>query len=542
MNNKVILCAAGLCLLVTMLPAPLFSANDGAIVTEFGISLENGDWPNFCSYDNTNCTGDIYFNIELVNDCPIDTFFISGAIDTDNDLIPDMPVAIENLKIEATLPIGTYTLFLEGGNGCGDTDSIAFAFQVVDCKPPHPVCISGLAIELTPVLSGNPEGYRYVTVWATDFIASDIQDCSGILGYSIYKTIEVMYGEEIPTYPHPGVDISCEDPATTLVWIYAWDDAYNPYAVQPDGSVGGHNYDYCQSYIHTLDWEDACDETLLYIHPDGDNESLFCVTATDTLVEFIYDFDIEMNCTDTASLTLTAEMDYGSNGDIDTVLTISGQFPNYYITDSLPIGEHILYLTAENSCSGSALEHTTFSVVDCNSSISGQIATENAEGIPNVFVSIEGTLNATPITDGSGTYSVSNLTFGSSLTLTPFYDVQPTNGISVLDIIALQRHLLGIELLDSPYKKIAADVNNSGTITVQDIIQMKKVILGQSSSFTGNTSWRFIDASYVFENSDPLTVESFPESIVIDFLSGNVEDMDFIGVKIGDLNGSVVIE
>ena len=43
------------------------------------------------------------------------------------------------------------------------------------------------------------------------------------------------------------------------------------------------------------------------------------------------------------------------------------------------------------------------------------------------------------------------------------------NGVSTLDLLLIQRHILGIETLDDPYKFIAADVNNDQEITATDL-------------------------------------------------------------------------
>jgi hypothetical protein len=45
--------------------------------------------------------------------------------------------------------------------------------------------------------------------------------------------------------------------------IYSWDSAYNPYAVQPDGTVGGPNYDYCETYVLVQAHNDCDDGPVL---------------------------------------------------------------------------------------------------------------------------------------------------------------------------------------------------------------------------------------------------------------------------------------
>ena len=112
------------------------------------------------------------------------------------------------------------------------------------------------------------------------------------------------------------------------------------------------------------------------------------------------------------------------------------------------------------------------------------------------------------------------------------------NGVSTADLILIQQHILGVQTLDTPYKLIAADANNSGNVSALDQIALRKAILGISTFLPNNTSWRFISSDYIFETEDPLT-EDFPEVVMVDeTLTENLQ-LSFIGVKIGDLNGDV---
>jgi hypothetical protein len=83
---------------------------------------------------------------------------------------------------------------------------------------------------------------------------------------------------------------------------------------------------------------------------------------------------------------------------------------------------------------------------------------------------------------------------------------------------------------------MAADINNSGSISATDIIELRKVILGHYDNFPNNTSWRFIDAHYNFTDPAHPWDEEAPETYPIVNL---VQDMniDFIGLKIGDISG-----
>src|SRR5690606_35811595 len=107
------------------------------------------------------------------------------------------------------------------------------------------------------------------------------------------------------------------------------------------------------------------------------------------------------------------------------------------------------------------------------------------------------------------------------------------NGVSTLDLVLIQRHILDMQKLDSPYKVIAADVNDDRKINSVDLVELRKVILGTSEEFT-NKSWRFPVATQIININN-----AFPYNEVIDLLvSTDVDDQNFVAVKIGDVNGT----
>ena len=102
----------------------------------------------------------------------------------------------------------------------------------------------------------------------------------------------------------------------------------------------------------------------------------------------------------------------------------------------------------------------------------------------------------------------------------------------------INKHIIQTQLLDSPYKMIAADANRSGSITTLDLIQIRRLILNITTEFPNNTSWRFVDASYAFPQPTNPWYATFPEVENFNNLTGAMADADFIAVKIGDVNGS----
>lgn len=121
----------------------------------------------------------------------------------------------------------------------------------------------------------------------------------------------------------------------------------------------------------------------------------------------------------------------------------------------------------------------------------------------------------------------------------PSKSSDPLNGVSTFDLIQIQRHILNIKPFNSPYQYIAADINRSGAVTTLDLIQLRKVILGIDTNFANNSSWRFINADHIFQDSSNPLKEYLPETIRLDRLNG-IRNVEFIGIKIGDLNNSAI--
>ena len=169
--------------------------------------------------------------------------------------------------------------------------------------------------------------------------------------------------------------------------------------------------------------------------------------------------------------------------------------------------------------------------------IAGLVATEDVNPVEDTEVQLSGAASMMYMTTTEGDYGFVNLAEGNDYTVTPRNDLDHRNGVSTFDLILIQKHILGNQLLDSPYKLIAADANNSKTVSTLDLIQIRKLILNIDTEFSKNTSWRFVDADYVFP--DPLNPwsEGFPEIRNVNNLEGT-EVANFTAVKIGDINGS----
>ena len=167
--------------------------------------------------------------------------------------------------------------------------------------------------------------------------------------------------------------------------------------------------------------------------------------------------------------------------------------------------------------------------------VSGTVRTEDGIAVQQVAVSVS---NTTQTNGTAGDYLFDGLPIGANLEISPQKDIDDRNGVSGLDVVLISRHLQGIELLNSPYKMIAADVDNSGSINSFDLIEIQNLVLYITTEFSNVDSWRFVPSDFVFPDpSDPFA-SGFPEAISITGLSQNLTSQDFIGIKMGDLNAT----
>ncbi len=156
--------------------------------------------------------------------------------------------------------------------------------------------------------------------------------------------------------------------------------------------------------------------------------------------------------------------------------------------------------------------------------------------VPGVAVNVSGDASAGVTTGGGGTFQFA-LTAGGNYTVTPSKttDTPTSLGVTTLDITLVRRHILGIAALDSPYKILAADVNNSSNVTTLDITLIRRVILGITNTFPAGP-WKFVRSDFTFTNS--LLPFSYEGSRVYPGLAADQVGQDFIGIKSGDVNGS----
>lgn len=165
--------------------------------------------------------------------------------------------------------------------------------------------------------------------------------------------------------------------------------------------------------------------------------------------------------------------------------------------------------------------------------VSGTIMDWKAQTVEEVQVTV--TNSNSMMTKADGYYDF-ELAMNKEYIIAPTKEDAPLNGVSTFDLVLMAKHILSIQKFENPYQLIAADVNDSGTITAFDMVQIRQLILNITTEFSNSPSWKFVDAGYEFTTDNPMS-EAYPQVAVIDNLQQDME-MDFVAIKMGDVNGN----
>jgi hypothetical protein len=104
------------------------------------------------------------------------------------------------------------------------------------------------------------------------------------------------------------------------------------------------------------------------------------------------------------------------------------------------------------------------------------------------------------VTNATGMY---NTAFNSGMkTITPStQDDGWINGVTTSDMQAIAGHAQGYSTITDPLKRLAADVNGDGEITMADVYIVQDLILGNIDEFPNGENWRFVSNIFVRESS-----------------------------------------
>ncbi|MEN0004963.1 MAG: dockerin type I domain-containing protein [Bacteroidota bacterium] len=218
------------------------------------LTLQASPPPLTCVLDTTTCEGQVSFPIQLTATCDPAALQFTFNFDAFSDAVIDEQIPQEfaltgtypDYTFLWSFPIGAHQLHVEVSDGCTST-SANIAFELVDCAIAFPEIHNGLAVELFTEGESTISNQVYGdTLLATHFVKTPYADCSN-LRYSIHNRAEAANPDQA------FLVLDCSYTGTSILKFFVWDDADNPYAVQPDGSLGGANYDSSEVYVLIVD-------------------------------------------------------------------------------------------------------------------------------------------------------------------------------------------------------------------------------------------------------------------------------------------------
>ncbi|MFT4663944.1 MAG: hypothetical protein ACI9XB_000885 [Gammaproteobacteria bacterium] len=555
--------------------------NNGSIPVTFRVFDSSGNFNDCIAYVT------IHDNIFPIISCP-STVTLTCGDDFSNTTVTGLPTVVDNCGIDTLYFNDTQNI-----SACG-IGTISRVWTVTDLSGHSTTCVQNLIIEdNTPVqvsfpsdynssvcgtLSADPSvaGMPMITgddCESVDFTHTDnvfdiaapacytilrnwvvvdwctyVPNSGSLDGYYTHTQVITITDSEAPTLTvpsgmvAPNMSLTCESDYIVIDSATAVDCNPNvvitndsPYALSSGSDASG-NYpigEYNINFTANDDCGNVSTATMNLTVVDGMSPSAFCLSG------------LAINLNVAGEFTLLPQMINAGSSDnctatADLVLTV---FPSTF--DCTDLGDQAVILTVKDETGNTATCTTIVSVQDnqfaCGQTdyeLSGLVMT--AQGIPmgNMEMQIINGDTSSVFTDEGGAFSYEQAQVNNFYQVRPYKNSYCANGVSSWDLVLISKHILGLSLFTDPLKIIAADVNRSGSVSTFDMVHLKKLILNIDTAFTSNTSWRFIDADFVFPNPSAPFSSYFPEARFIETLTGGVANLDFMGVKIGDVNGN----
>lgn len=211
--------------------------------------------------------------------------------------------------------------------------------------------------------------------------------------------------------------------------------------------------------------------------------------------------------------------------------------------EGLATGDYTIVWTVSDQCMNEVEVEQSLTVVDSReddaSNLVGQVFFSRGGAMDQVEVFLTQEVGiytdaAMSITDTEGSYAFENMPLGGEYFIDPEKNDDPLNGVTTLDLILIQRHILGLTVLDDPALLIAADVNNDFRVTSLDLVELRRLLLGYTENFTNKDSWTFVHDQQAIEYGFPLEDE-----YRVSELAGDMS-VSFTGIKTGDISGDAI--
>lgn len=202
-------------------------------------------------------------------------------------------------------------------------------------------------------------------------------------------------------------------------------------------------------------------------------------------------------------------------------------------------GHNITVNLALSDDNSTAILTTGSNDIILNTHFKGFVTTPNKLPVNNVLVHLNN-LSYITTNDGSFDFDLSLVSNPENLKLSLSKDDKPKNGVSILDMFLISQNILQKKVFDEDWKRIAADVNSDNKVSTSDLVQLRRLILGLSSSFHPySDSWKFITDGIKYNPSNPDSIYNIT-AIKLGDVSGNVDPSQFTNEEL-DVRGDPIV-
>ena len=161
-------------------------------------------------------------------------------------------------------------------------------------------------------------------------------------------------------------------------------------------------------------------------------------------------------------------------------------------------------------------------------------------GTPEIIISqgpcqgYELSLNNTELVDLGCSYAPQNDVALNAINSLDFINVSDFfNGITTVDLVELMKVIYGI--YDDPYMSLVSDFNQDGAAGTDDLILMRRLILGIQTSVDWQTFY-MVDANHVIPEIDPFDIQVDYSNYTFDQSQVVNDQLMVRTIRIGDLN------
>jgi hypothetical protein len=344
---------------------------------------------------------------------------------------------------------------------------------------------------------------------------------------------------------------------------YNWSiDLYND-GIAPDSLKGvGTSFDRILPVgTHLVKWtaDDLCGNSTtckyLLTVKDGKKPTPYCLSSISTVVMpsngmiaiWAKDFDYGSfdNCTPKNKLKISFSANIKDTSRIFTCADIpdgkSQLIPlQMWVTDEAGNQEYCDVTIVIQDNTGNVCPDVNISP----RSISGTVSYEDGSPVKEaeIFIKSAEKIESKLITNNLGNFAINNLIAPGMLEVSVQKDDDPIKGVNTLDLVFIQKHILGIERFKNPSQYLAADINKDERVSVGDIVDLRRLILGIDINLpNGSKPFRIVESATLSGTSTASLY--YNEAIEIKPNSGSqFPNTNFTAIKIGDLDKSSLKE